>query len=70
VTQRQENSLGLTETFYYDNLYRLEHSTLTNGGGTSANLTLVYDNGSPGPGNITAMPRRLLMRFTTRPSIE
>jgi RHS repeat-associated protein len=46
TTQRQNNRLGLTETFYYgspsDNLYRLEHSELTNGS-TSTNLALTYD---------------------------
>jgi RHS repeat-associated protein len=50
VTQRQNNNLGLTENFYYDNVYRLDHSTL---GGTP-NLQMTYDGGSPGPGNITA----------------
>jgi RHS repeat-associated protein len=39
VTQRQSNNAGLTENFYYDNLYRLEHSDL---GGTQ-NLALTYD---------------------------
>jgi RHS repeat-associated protein len=46
VTQRQENNLGLTENFYYDNLYRLDYSQL-NG---STNLDLSYD----AMGNITA----------------
>lgn len=39
VTQRQESNLGLTENFYYDNLYRLDYSTL-NG---STNVDLSYD---------------------------
>jgi RHS repeat-associated protein len=39
VTQRQNNNLGLTENFYYDNLYRLDHSTL----GGSTNLQMGYD---------------------------
>jgi RHS repeat-associated protein len=39
VTQRQNNNLGLTENFFYDNLYRLDHSTL---GGT-LNLQMGYD---------------------------
>jgi RHS repeat-associated protein len=39
VTQRQNNNIGLTENFYYDNLYRLDHSTL---GGTT-NLQMQYD---------------------------
>jgi hypothetical protein len=39
VTQRQENNLGLSENFYYDNLYRLDYSTL-NG---STNVDLSYD---------------------------
>ena len=39
VTQRQDNNQGLTEDFYYDNLYRLDHSTL----GASTNLQMGYD---------------------------
>jgi hypothetical protein len=39
VTQRQESNLGLTENFYYDNLYRLDYSHLNN----SQNLDLTYD---------------------------
>ena len=39
VTQRQNNNLGLTENFYYDNLYRLDHSML----GSSVNLQMGYD---------------------------
>lgn len=50
VTQRQDNNLGLTENFYYDADYRLDHSVL-NG---TLNLQMTYDGGNPGPGNITA----------------
>jgi RHS repeat-associated protein len=39
VTQRQNNNLGLTENFYYDNLYRLDHSIL----GAATNLQMAYD---------------------------
>lgn len=39
VTQRQNNNVGLTESFFYDHLYRLEHSTL----GGATNLALTYD---------------------------
>jgi RHS repeat-associated protein len=39
VTQRQNNNLGLTENFFYDNLYRLDHSTL----GGATNLQMAYD---------------------------
>jgi RHS repeat-associated protein len=39
VAQRQNNNLGLTENFFYDNLYRLDHSTL----GGSINLQMGYD---------------------------
>ena len=46
VTQRQNNNAGLTENFYYDNLYRLDHSAL---GGTT-NLQMNYD----ATGNITS----------------
>lgn len=46
VTQRQDNNLGLTESFYYDNDYRLSYSTLN---GTQ-NLALNYDQ----KGNITS----------------
>jgi hypothetical protein len=50
VTQRQNNNLGLTENFYYDNLYRLDYSTLQNGAGSSTNLDMSYE----AMGNITA----------------
>lgn len=52
VTQRQDgNPPGLTENFYYDNLHRLDYSTL-NG---SVNLDLTYDSSSTGKmGNITS----------------
>jgi RHS repeat-associated protein len=46
VTQRQDNNQGLTEDFYYDNLYRLDHSTL----GGAVNLQMSYD----AMGNITS----------------
>lgn len=39
VMQRQNNTLGLTENFYYDNLYRLDYSQLN---GTT-NLDMTYD---------------------------
>jgi RHS repeat-associated protein len=38
LTQRQDNNQGLTENAYYDNLYRLDYTTL-NG---STNLDMVY----------------------------
>jgi len=50
VIQRQDNNQGLTENFYYDTDYRLDHSTLN----SSTNLQMTYDSGQPGPGNITA----------------
>jgi RHS repeat-associated protein len=46
VLQRQNNNVGLTENFYYDNLYRLDYSTL----GAVTNLDLSYD----ATGNITS----------------
>jgi RHS repeat-associated protein len=46
VIQRQNNNLGLTENIYYDNLYRLDHSTL----GSATNLQMGYD----AMGNITS----------------
>ena len=46
VTQRQDNNQGLTEDFFYDNLYRLDHSTL----GAAVNLQMHYD----AMGNITS----------------
>jgi RHS repeat-associated protein len=46
VTQRQDNNQGLTEDFFYDNLYRLDHSTL----GAVTNLQMHYD----AMGNITS----------------
>jgi RHS repeat-associated protein len=48
VTQRQNNNAGLTENFYYDADYRLDHSTL---GGT-VNLQMAYD--TTGMGNISS----------------
>ena len=39
LTQRQANNEGLTENFYYDNLYRLDHSVL----GSTTNLQMEYD---------------------------
>lgn len=48
LVQRQNNNLGLTENFYYDSDYRLDHSTL-NG---VQNLKLTYD--SQGLGNIAS----------------
>jgi RHS repeat-associated protein len=51
VTQRQDNRQGLTESFYYDDLYRLDYSTLKVGAGAPAtNLDLAYD----AMGNITS----------------
>lgn len=48
VTQRLNNRLGLVENFYYgnstDNLYRLDHSTVTFNGTTTTNLSLTYDS--------------------------
>jgi RHS repeat-associated protein len=46
VQQRQDNNAGLTENFYYDNLYRLDHSVL----GSTTNLQMRYD----AMGNITS----------------
>lgn len=46
IIQRQQNNLGLTESFYYDSLYRLQESRL----GSTTNLTLTYD----ALGNITS----------------
>jgi RHS repeat-associated protein len=48
VTQQQDNNLGLTENFYYDNMNRLSHSTLN---GTT-NLSITYD--TTGMGNIAS----------------
>ena len=44
VTQRQDNNIGTTENFYYDNLYRLDHSTL----GGATNLQMQFDTGGDG----------------------
>jgi RHS repeat-associated protein len=48
LTQRQDNTQGLSENFYYDNLNRLSYSTLN---GTT-NLTMGYD--TTGMGNIAS----------------
>lgn len=42
VTQRQENYLGLTENFYYDDLYRLTSSQV------NSNTPVTYDYGANG----------------------
>jgi RHS repeat-associated protein len=46
LTQRQNNNVGLTENFYYDDVYRLDHSSL-NG---TVNLQMSYS----AAGNITS----------------
>lgn len=46
LSQRQNNNTTLSENFYYDNVYRLDHSTL----GATTNLALTYD----ATGNITS----------------
>jgi RHS repeat-associated protein len=48
VSQRQNNTLGLTENFYYDAVYRLDHSVL----GSVTNLQMHYD--TAGMGNIAS----------------
>jgi RHS repeat-associated protein len=52
VTQRQDNNKGFTESFYYDNLYRLSYSTLANNGAAATNLQMGYD--TVGMGNIAS----------------
>jgi hypothetical protein len=49
LIQRQDNNRSLTESFCYDNLYRLDHSTLTGSCSGTANLQMTYDQ----MGNIT-----------------
>lgn len=51
LKQRSDNNQGFTENFVYDNLYRLDYSTLTTGGTTVTNLDVSYD----ALGNITSM---------------
>ena len=46
LTLRQNNNAGLNENFFYDDLYRLDHSTL----GANVNLQMHYD----ATGNITS----------------
>jgi RHS repeat-associated protein len=65
VTQRQNDKLMLTETFHYgsptDNLYRLEHSTVSNDSTSLTNLSLTYDlSGSILTKNEVDMPDRLV----------
>ena len=51
LTQRQDNAQGLTESFYYDDLHRLDDSTLKVGAGApTTNLDLAYN----AMGNITS----------------
>lgn len=49
LIQRQDNNHSLTESFCYDNLYRLDHSTLTGSCSGTTNLQMTYDQ----MGNIT-----------------
>jgi RHS repeat-associated protein len=48
LIERQNNNAALTEDFYYDGVYRLDHSTL--GGASHVNLQMHYDP----TGNITS----------------
>jgi RHS repeat-associated protein len=51
LTERQDASLGIKESFFYDNLYRLDYSTLKVGSAAAAtNLDLSYD----AQGNVTS----------------
>ena len=43
VIQRQDDNLGLTESFWYDPDNRLQYSTLNNGNTTTTNLQLSYN---------------------------
>jgi YD repeat-containing protein len=43
LTQRQNNALGLSESFCYDTVYRLDHSTLTGLCSGPPNLQMGYD---------------------------
>ncbi len=51
IIQRQNNTLGLTESFAYDADNRLSCSALAS---TCTTPTMVYDGGVAGPGNITS----------------
>jgi RHS repeat-associated protein len=51
IIQRQNNNLGLTESFAYDADYRLTCAALSS---TCSTATLVYDGGVAGPGSITS----------------
>ncbi len=42
LTQREDVNRGLTEVFYYDDLHRLDYSTLDSGSGASTNLDVDY----------------------------
>jgi RHS repeat-associated protein len=51
IIQRQNNNLGLTESFAYDADNRLTCTALSS---TCTTPTLAYDAAAPGPGNITS----------------
>jgi RHS repeat-associated protein len=51
IIQRQNNNLGLTESFAYDGDNRLTCTALSS---TCTTSTLAYDGGVAGPGNITS----------------
>jgi len=50
VTQRQNNAISLSESFWYDADNRLTCASLTS---TCPTPTFIYDGAAPGPGNIT-----------------
>lgn len=50
LNTRQDQNLGLTETFGYDSLNRLGSSNVSGGSGTVAPISIIYDN----LGNITS----------------
>ena len=54
ITQRQNNTLGLTENFWYDADNRVTCASLTTTCSGSSYTQFSYDNGSAGPGNITS----------------
>jgi RHS repeat-associated protein len=54
VTQRENNTLGLYENFYYDGDNRLCDVVLNGTATKCTTPSIIYDGGNAGPGNITS----------------
>ena len=60
VVQRQNNNLGLTESFGYDADSRITCAAL---GSSCTAKNFIYDGGSAGPGNLTTQPNLATLTY-------